>query len=251
METYLYMKEKYGGENSRVLRMEKELGLDGHRVTSEIKDSDEETRTIVKEGLAYTSSSSSHEDEEDEDKLSMTGMNDIEQEIIKDSNEVAKNAEKHRELDDNTKKNKEKDRKVKIDTKNEKANAILDGFLASRVTKVADAKREGDTSKLKLYTRELKDATTAIDALVAEENGDLDDTDSKTATGKNTKEEEDDDNDDDTNKVLSSVLPFALTTGTLFVLVLVLIMNGTFSCEAATKKKEQQHQQTTRTQTIP
>ena len=121
-----------------------------------------------------------------------------------------------------------------IDTKNDKANSILDGFLASRVTKVADAKREGDETKLKLYTRELKDATTAIETLAEEaETGEVSIDSTNTSLGSSETQD-----DDDPDETMSAVLPFALTSGTLLVLIFVLIMNGTCACQTKDEKKK-------------
>ena len=218
MQTYLYMKEKYGEDHPTVLRLATQLGLLEHSVDSSRISTDEPTRTIVKEGLKKTFSSQTEEDEDDDDDIddmSMTGLEGVEEE----SEEVDEE-----EVEDETR---------KIDTNNEKANNILDGFLASRVTKVADAKREGDETKLKLYTRELKDATTAIETLAEEaETGEVSIDSTNSSLGSKSQD------DDDPDGTMSAVLPFALTSGTLLVLIFVLIMNGTCACQTKDEKKK-------------
>ena len=221
MQTYLYMKDKYGEDHPTVLRLATQLGLLEHTAHSS-RINDEPTRTIVTEGLRKTISSQSQDtedqdhDDDDLDDISMTGTDNVEEESEEEESVV------------------EETRTRTIDTKNDKANSILDGFLASRVTKVADAKREGDETKLKLYTRELKDATTAIETLAEEaETGEVSIDSTNTSLGSSETQD-----DDDPDETMSAVLPFALTSGTLLVLICVLIMNGTCACQTKDEKND-------------
>ena len=212
METYLYMKDKYGDDHPTVLRLATQLGLLEQKTAESSRRNEENIRTIVNEGLRLSLSSPEEEDSDvDLESISMTGTDEEEKEEEKDV-EITQ----------------------EVHTKNKKANSILDGFLASRVTKVADAKRNGDATKLKLYTRELKDATTAIETLAEEEEtGDV----SVDSTNDNVSESQSESqNDDGPNETISAVLPFALTSGTLLVLIFVLILNGTCSCQSNDKK---------------